>query len=49
MAFIAWLGPASFAELGVRAWWTPLVPAALVLGFTWWLSRRPPLASPAES
>ena len=49
MAFIAWLGPASLAELGVRAWWTPLVPAAFVLGFTWWLSRRAPLSSPVES
>ena len=49
MAFIAWLGPASLAELGVRAWWTPLVPAALVLVFTWWLSRRAPLSSPVES
>ncbi len=40
MAFIVWLGPASFAELGVRAWWTPLVPAALLLAFTWWLARK---------
>lgn len=40
MSFIVWLGPASFAELGVRAWWTPLVPAALVVGFSAWLSRR---------
>jgi membrane protein DedA with SNARE-associated domain len=40
MGFIVWLGPTSFAQLGVRAWWTPLVPAAIVLVFTWWLSRR---------
>jgi membrane protein DedA with SNARE-associated domain len=40
MGFIIWLGPASFAQLGVRAWWTPLVPAALVLAFTAWLSRQ---------
>jgi membrane protein DedA with SNARE-associated domain len=39
MGAIAWLGPASFAQLGVKAWWTPLVPAALVLLFTWWLGR----------
>ena len=39
MALIAWLGPASFAELGIRAWWTPLIPAALVLLFSYWLSR----------
>jgi membrane protein DedA with SNARE-associated domain len=43
MGFIAYLGPASFAELGVRAWWTPLVPASLVIGFTYWLSRVPVL------
>jgi membrane protein DedA with SNARE-associated domain len=40
MSFIVWLGPASFAELGVRAWWTPVVPALLVLAFTWWLARK---------
>lgn len=39
MSFIVWLGPASLAELGVRAWWTPVVPAVLVLVFTWWLAR----------
>jgi membrane protein DedA with SNARE-associated domain len=52
MGFIAWLGPASFAELGVRAWWTPLVPAGLVLGFSYWLGRAPGFdgeAPPAEA
>jgi membrane protein DedA with SNARE-associated domain len=44
MGFIAWLGPASFAELGVRAWWTPVVPAALVLSFMYWLRRVPSLS-----
>lgn len=39
MGFVAWLGPASLAELGVKGWWTPLVPGAMVVGFTWWLSR----------
>jgi membrane protein DedA with SNARE-associated domain len=39
MGFVGWLGPASFAQLGVEAWWTPLVPAGLVVGFTYWLSR----------
>jgi membrane protein DedA with SNARE-associated domain len=43
MGLIAYLGPASFAELGIKAWWTPLVPAALVLGFTYWLGRMPVL------
>jgi membrane protein DedA with SNARE-associated domain len=41
MGFVAWLGPASFAELGIRAWWTPVVPAALVVGFTLWLRGAP--------
>jgi membrane-associated protein len=31
MGLVAWLGPASLAELGWQAWWTPLVPALLVL------------------
>lgn len=46
MALITWVGPASFAELGVRAWWTPVVPAVLVLGFGWWLSRPSTADSP---
>jgi membrane protein DedA with SNARE-associated domain len=40
MTFVIWIGPASFAELGIRGWWTPLVPAAFVVAFTWWLSRE---------
>jgi membrane protein DedA with SNARE-associated domain len=39
MGFVAWLGPASLAELGVKSWWAPLLPAALVLAFSAWLSR----------
>lgn len=39
MAFIGWLGPTSFEQLGIKAWWTPLVPAGLVLGFVYWLGR----------
>jgi membrane protein DedA with SNARE-associated domain len=39
MGFIAWLGPTSFEQLGVKAWWTPLVPAGLVLAFVYWLGR----------
>jgi membrane protein DedA with SNARE-associated domain len=41
MSFIAWLGPASFAELGIRAWWTPIIPASVVLLFSYWLGRQP--------
>jgi membrane protein DedA with SNARE-associated domain len=48
MGAVAWLGPASFAELGIKAWWTPLVPACLVLGFVWWLGRAPGVSVPDE-
>lgn len=41
---VSWLGPASFAELGLRAWWTPLIPAALVIAFSAWLARVPALS-----
>jgi membrane protein DedA with SNARE-associated domain len=40
MGFVAWLGPSSLEELGLKAWWTPLVPAALVIAFMYWLGRR---------
>jgi membrane protein DedA with SNARE-associated domain len=43
MGAITWLGPSSFAQLGVKAWWTPVVPACLVLGFSYWLGRTPRL------
>ena len=49
MGTIAWLGPASFAELGIRAWWTPLVPATLVLLFVFWLRRAPGVSVRDES
>ena len=49
MGFIAWLGPTSFAQLGVKAWWTPLPPASLVLAFTWWLARKEKEAEKAEA
>lgn len=44
MGLVSWLGPASFAELGLRGWWTPLVPAALVIAFSAWLARVPALS-----
>jgi len=47
MGFIGWLGPTSLAQLGIRAWWAPLVPAILVLLFCWWLSRVPALRDEA--
>jgi membrane protein DedA with SNARE-associated domain len=49
MALVTWIGPASFAQLGVRAWWTPLVPAALVIVFSWWLGRAPEEKGPDRS
>ncbi len=52
MWLITWLGPTSLAQLGVKAWWTPLIPGVFVIGFTWWLSKAPELngeAWPAEA
>jgi membrane protein DedA with SNARE-associated domain len=49
MAFIVWLGPASLAELGMRMWWTPLVPAGLLLLFGWWLSRHSSFSVPGRA
>lgn len=46
MAFIAWLGPTSFEQLGVKGWWTPIVPATLVVLFTGWLSHAAALEDP---
>lgn len=40
MGFVGWLGPTSLEGLGLESWWTPLVPAALVIAFTYWLGRR---------
>jgi membrane protein DedA with SNARE-associated domain len=47
MGFVGWLGPASLGRLGVESWWTPLVPAALVIALTFWLGRpaAPPRAA----
>jgi membrane protein DedA with SNARE-associated domain len=40
MAIVAWIGPASLSELGMKGWWAVLVPAAGVLVFGWWLGRN---------
>jgi membrane protein DedA with SNARE-associated domain len=40
MAFVAWLGPASLHEIGVKGLGAVLLPAGLVLAFSWWLARR---------
>ena len=39
MGVIMYLGPKSLGELGVQAWWTPVIPAVLVILFFQWLSR----------
>jgi len=41
MGLVAWLGPASLAGLGLRGWWTPILPATLLLIVFRWLSRVP--------
>jgi membrane protein DedA with SNARE-associated domain len=41
MLVIAKLGPDAMAAFGLRGWWGPLVPAALVLIFFRWLGRSP--------
>jgi membrane protein DedA with SNARE-associated domain len=37
--WVTYLGPVSLAQLGLDAWWTPFLPAALIVGFSYWLSR----------
>jgi len=39
MGVIMYLGPTSLWQLGLRAWWTPVIPAILVILFFRWLSR----------
>src|SRR5947199_3586841 len=41
MLVIAKLGPNAMSAFGLRGWWGPLVPAALVLIFFRWLGRPP--------
>jgi membrane protein DedA with SNARE-associated domain len=42
MFVIRSLGPTSLSALGIKAWWAPLVPAVIVVGFFRWLSRVGP-------
>jgi len=46
MGFVGWIGPRSMAELGLKAWWTPIVPALLVIVFSFWLGRKSQLEEP---
>src|SRR5437867_6143738 len=46
MFAITTVGPTSLGALGVRAWWAPIVPALLIVGFLRWLSRAGPVDEP---
>ena len=39
MFIIVFLGPTSLSALGLQAWWSPIIPAILVVAFFRWLSR----------
>jgi membrane protein DedA with SNARE-associated domain len=39
MGIIMYLGPTSLKELGLQAWWAPIIPAMLVILFFRWLAR----------
>src|SRR5262245_21946506 len=42
MVVIQWLGVSSLSALGIKAWWAPVIPAAIVVLFFRWLSRTGP-------
>ena len=46
MFIIRSLGPTSLSALGVKAWWAPAIPAAIVVLFFRWLSRAGPRGEP---
>jgi membrane protein DedA with SNARE-associated domain len=53
MISIRALGPSSMSALGIKAWWAPIIPAAIIVVFFRWLSRagtpsEPPLDSSDE-
>ncbi|HEY2381942.1 MAG TPA: VTT domain-containing protein [Terriglobia bacterium] len=39
MLIVLQLGPTSMSALGIKAWWAPVIPAAIVILFFRWLSR----------
>lgn len=41
MLVVAKLGPNALSAIGLRGWWAPIVPAALVLLFFRWLAKPP--------
>jgi len=46
MFVIRWLGPSSLSVLGIKAWWTPAIPAVVVVLFFRWLARVEPAGKP---
>ena len=39
MLVVAYVGPASLTRFGVNAWWTPILPALLIVFFFRWIAR----------
>jgi len=39
MVLVMYLGPTSLRQLGIQAWWAPVIPAILVIAFFRWLGR----------
>ena len=48
MFAIRFIGFSSFSSFGLKAWWAPAIPAALVIVFFQWLSRTTPQDQPLE-
>jgi membrane protein DedA with SNARE-associated domain len=42
MLLVLQLGPTSMSALGIKAWWAPIIPGAIVVLFFRWLSRVEP-------
>ncbi len=40
MLVVAWGGPTVLARIGLRGWWSAVVPALMLLAFAWWLGRE---------
>ena len=42
MLIVLQLGPTSLSALGIKAWWTPAIPAVIIILFFRWLSKVGP-------
>jgi membrane-associated protein len=40
MTVVAWGGPTVLERIGLRGWWSAVVPAVALLLFSWWLGRE---------